>query len=175
MHAKTVAEYRAWLARIYGFECAVEDAILRVADLDGGVVLGRDKAELLEEDLLVLGFPGETLALIPRLAHVPIRSPAHALGWLFVLERATLLAGLIQRQVVRTFGASLAGAVHHLSAYDRPGARFRALGEHLGHYARRVTPGSIVASATDAFRAQRQWYGADRPVLDEVRALSVAS
>ena len=165
MEVRTIEQYRSGLARIYGFECAVEDAIVRIADLEAAVLVGRDKAELLEEDLLALGLPGQAIVTIPRLANVPLRSPAHAIGWLFVIERATLFAGVLRRQIERTLGASVAGAVHYLSAYERPGARFRALGEHLGTYALRYTPESIVSAANEAFRAQRQWYRADRPVI----------
>lgn len=159
MDVKTRAEYRSFLVRVYGFECAVEEAILRVPDLDVDVTRGRLRGEHLKHDLLTLGLTPEVLAWMPRLTNIPIRTGPQALGWLFVLERSTLVAGVLWRHAERTLGDSLCGAVRYLSAYgEAPGARFRALGECLGRYARRYTAGVIVAAANDAFRAQRQWY-----------------
>ena len=159
MDVKTRAEYRSFLVRIYGFEHAVEAAIMRVKDLDPEVMRGRLRGEYLEHDLLSLGLSSEVLAWLPRLTNVPIRTAPQALGWLFVLERSTLVAGILRRHVERALGDSLCGAVRYLAAYgEAPGARFRALGERLGAYAHRYTPGMIVAAANDAFRAQRQWY-----------------
>lgn len=159
LDVKTRSEYRSFLVSIFGFESAVEEAILRVKDLEPDVMRGRLRAELLKKDLFTLGLTPEVLAWMPRVPTVPIRTTPQALGWMFVLERSSLVSGLLRRHVQRTLGDSLHGADQYLAAYDvKPGARFRAFGECLGQYGRRYTPGLIVTAANDAFRAQRQWY-----------------
>ena len=151
---------------MYGFEAAVEAAIFR-AGLEPMITHGRFKADLLRADLTELG------VALPALATVTVRTTAHAMGWLFVTERHTLLAGLIRRHVQRTLGAP---PVHYLAAYeDTPGVRFRALGEALGVYAQRFSPRNIIAGANEAFRAQRQWYTHDPPRDEEAPTQDTAS
>lgn len=147
---RTLDEYRYFLRRVFTFEAAVEDAIVG-ADVEPMFTHGRLKADLLRADLDALGVPWPT-----TLAPVAIRSAAHAMGWLFVLERHTLLAGLIRRHIARTLDTP---ATRYLAAYDdAPGIRFRALGDALGVYAQRHSPRNIISGAGEAFRAQRQWY-----------------
>ena len=155
--------YRAFLHKVYGFEAAAEAAIARTG-VESMFTHGRFKADLLRSDLAALG---ETET--PLLAEVAIRSPAYAMGWLFVLERHTLLAGLIRRHIQRTLGDAPVG---YLSAYDEtPGIRFRALGDALGIYAQRHTPRAIITGANEAFRAQRNWYEhGPQPSLSEAHA-----
>ena len=157
---RSVRGYCAFLQRVYGFEAAVEAAIAR-AGVEPMFTHGRYKAARLRSDLTRLGAPAD----IP-LAEISIRSPAHAMGWLFVLERHTLLSGLIRRHVQRTLGDL---PVEYLSAYgETPGVRFRALGDALGVCAQRHAPRSIVTGANEAFRAQRSWYEhGPRPTLIE--------
>jgi heme oxygenase len=163
MDVKTAAEYRAFLVRIFGFESAVEEAILGVSDLDADIMDGRLRTEDLKQDLFALGLTTDELAYAPRLANVPIGTAPQALGWLFVLERSMLMAGILRRHVERTLRDSLCGAVQYLATSSmQPGSRFGALGDCLGDYADRYTPGLIIAAASEAFRAQRQWYASIR-------------
>jgi heme oxygenase len=151
MEIKTLHDYRVFLERIYGFEAPAEHAIY-TAGL--GSARDRGKTSLLVQDLTALG---TALAGLPSATRINVKSAAHALGWLFVLERHTLLAGLVRRHVQRTLGAGV--PVSYLSAYgETPGARFRALGEELGKYALQWPPSAIIAGTNDAFRAQRTWY-----------------
>ena len=160
MDVKTRAEYRAFLGLAYGFESSVEHAVWRTTELDGDVLRDRKKAARLRDDLQVLGLSASEIEDLPRAA-VTIHSVAQALGWLFVIERHTLLSGLIKRHLHRALGDGVGGAFAYLSAYgDTPGARFRSLGEQLGRYAETCPPAAIVSGAKEAFRAQRQWYRA---------------
>ena len=59
MDAKTRAEYRAYLVRIYGFEAPVEEAIAKVADLEPDLVRERQKVSRLHADLVTLGLTPE--------------------------------------------------------------------------------------------------------------------
>jgi heme oxygenase len=158
MEAPTIAVYRACLARIFGFESVVEAALATA--LDPAIARTRAKAHWLHRDLEALGMTAAELDMLPR-CPVRLTSPTHALGWLFVVERHTLLAGLIRRQLEHRFGGALPAS--YLAAYgETPGARFRALGEALDEHASHepLRPGLVVAAATEAFRCQRQWYGA---------------
>jgi heme oxygenase len=158
MEVPAPAEYRAQLARIFGFEASVEAAL--AATLEPAVIRERAKAHWLRRDLVALGLSTPELDYLPRCS-VRFTSEAQALGWLFVLERHTLLSGLIRRQLEHRFAAELSAGMTYLSAYgDAPGARFRSLCETLGDYATQQAahPTLIVAGACEAFRAQRQWY-----------------
>lgn len=159
LDVSSVAAYRACLVRIYGFEAEVEHVLAHTRELDAGVLRDRLKAGRLRQDLLALGLSEMDIIDVALAASVNVRSAGQALGWLFVLERNTLLSGLLRRHVQRVLGDQVRNAMHYLSAYtDTAGARFRALGEALGAHANRFSPSVIVWSANDAFRAQRQWY-----------------
>lgn len=163
----TVAEYRAFLLRVFGFETPVEDAISKLRHLELRFVRDRARTPLLESDLLALGLSKTQLAETPRSTAISIHSVADALGWIFVLERQTLLAGLVCRQLQQTLGQTTPTA--YLGAYgDSPGARFRELGTRIGNLAHVHTPAAIVDAANAAFRAQRQWYRHKDPVRPDV-------
>jgi heme oxygenase len=154
-----VADYRAFLVRVFGFEASVEDALARVTDIEPSFVRDRAKTARLQQDLRALGMSPEDIATLPRAATLTIRSAAQALGWLFVIERHTLLHGLLRRHVERTLGDAAHNATTYFQAYGgTPGARFRELGTALCAYAHTYPPATIVAAATEAFRSQRHWY-----------------
>lgn len=172
--------YRSFLARVYGFESVVEQAILRLARTERAWLQPRMRGELLRSDLSALGVGESALARTPSATGLHIPSLAHGLGWMFVLERQTLLAGLIRRQLERTIGKSLGGATRYLGACgERPGASLRAFGDMLAKLARAHAPLSMVHGANEAFRAQHLWY-APQPCIplreprSAVRAEAVA-
>src|SRR4051812_24994539 len=153
------AGYRAFLVRVYGFEAAVEAALDKVPDIDMSFVRDRAKTPRLEHDLRALGMSPEDIATLPRAGTLTIRSAAQALGWLFVIERHTLLHGLLRRHVERTLGDAARNATTYFQAYGgTPGARFRELGAALCAYAHTYPPVTIVTAAKEAFRSQRHWY-----------------
>lgn len=156
MDVRSIADYRTELVRIYGFEAAVESALLRVTEIDGNLVRDRLRADALRDDLTALGVTPEVIDWLPVARSVPISSASQALGWLYVLERHILVAGLLRRHILRVLGTAVAPALSYLSV-PSPGIRFRELGEAIGCYAHVRKPSSIVAAANEAFRAQRQW------------------
>jgi len=176
LDVKSLAAYRDFLVRIYGFEAEVEHVLAHTRQLDTGVLRERMRAARLRQDLLALGLSEANIADIALATNVNVRSAGQALGWLFVIERQTLLSGLVRRHAQRVLGDQVRGALSYLSAYgDTPGARFRALGEALGKYAHRYPPSVIVWSANDAFRAQRHWYrsSATTPLARRERGTAV--
>ena len=156
MDVRTRVDYHRFLARVFGFESVVEVALARIHDLDPLLLAGFLKTPRLRQDLLALG---ADVKLLP-VANLPIiRTVPQALGWMFVLERHTLLAGLVRRHLARALPTEMETASSYLCAHaESPGARFRAFGDALATQGRRFTPDSIVTAAAEAFRAQRQWY-----------------
>jgi heme oxygenase len=159
MEAKSVDDYRAWLTAVYGFELKVEQAIARVVELDTAMLRERLKMGRLREDLTSLGLSPTQIGRLPTATNIALTSAPQALGWMFVLERQSLMSGIIVRHLIHELGDVVRGASRYLSAYgEQPGARFRELGELLNAAAQRHAANTIIAAAHDAFRAQRQWY-----------------
>lgn len=153
----TLAHYRAFLIRVFGFEAPIEEAVARVCELDMRFIRDRARMPLLRRDLVALGYSERQFSQFARAPGISIRTGAEALGWMFVLERQTLLAGLVQRQIKQTLGPHTPLAYLGASG-DRPGARFREFGTRLGDLARTHSPTTIIEAANAAFRIQRQWY-----------------
>lgn len=151
------------LVATYGFEAPIEAALSLTPHL-GEVINLRPRARsgLIVEDLLVLGLGPSKIARLPQCTHIaPFREPAEALGWMYVLERSTLMFDTVRTQVsARIPGLS---AAHYLGAYEGiAGARWQEFGAILDAYA--ITPASadhVVASARAAFVCQRDWYASD--------------
>lgn len=177
MAATTPAEYRAFLARVFGFEVAIEAALVATRDIERSIIASSAKAELARNDLRALGMSELDIDALPRCSIPPHRSVAAALGWVFVNERLTLLSGLIRRHLARVLPVEMATAASYLHAYaDLPGTRFRELGEVLGRYAARdaAIPGQMVVAAHAAFAAQRQWFGRRAKVRHPTRPRDAA-
>lgn len=158
MEVRSLLEYRTALASILGFEAPLEAALAPLCA--GSLVRDRARAHWLRRDLQALGMSVSTVDCLPHCT-IRITSFTQALGWLFVTERHTLLAGLILRHLVHRFGDKVHGATGYLAAYgDAPGARFRALCEaiddHSTHHP--AYPALVTSAALEAFRCQRQWY-----------------
>lgn len=154
-------EYRAYVARIFGFEVVVERTVERLARRDHVWLRERMRSHLLRDDLRGLGLSDAEIAEVPLAGALHMPTLGHALGWMFVLERHTLVAGQLRRHVNRALGQNAGSAIRYLSARgDRPGTSFRAFGETLGELAQTHSPSQIVHGANEAFRAQRQWYAA---------------
>jgi heme oxygenase len=160
MDAASEADYARHLARIYGFESGVEHALDGVRGLEPRITGPRKKAERLTHDLAALGMSARQVTELPRYL-VTICSPTQALGWMFVVERLTLLSGLIRRHLEARLPDVMPQASAYLSAYGPDtGAKLRALGEECERHGRRCVtePIAMVAAANAAFRQQRLWF-----------------
>ncbi len=159
--AATPATYLAFLSRIYGFEAPVESALAMASGLDEWLdVRGRTQIKLLRADLAALGVLDP--AKLPRCTSVaPFRNAAFALlGWLYVVERNTLLHGVIERHLRSRLPRELQLAGSYLASRERSaGARWRELGDAMDRVAKapRIAD-HIVAAARAAFRGQHGWY-----------------
>lgn len=154
------SHYASFLARIYGFEAPLEAALLMTDGLEQWLDL-RDRAHLrlLRADLQALGIADPNQ--LKRCSTIfPFRHPAEALGWIYVVERNTLLHGVIERhlrgrmpEVLRSAGAYLAGQQRS------NGLRIRDLGAAMDRIAKDAASAErIVSGARAAFRVQHGWY-----------------
>lgn len=156
----TRARYIEQLIAVYGFEAPVEAALALTPRV--GMVLplrDRTRSGLIVQDLLALGLGPSRIARLPQcLSIVPFHDPAEALGWLYVVERATLLHDPIRRHLEHRMPHVT--AVHYLSAYDGVvGLRWQGLGRALDHVAK--TPevaDQIVEAAKAGFACHRDWF-----------------
>jgi heme oxygenase len=148
----TRAEYVEYLVGLYGFEAPVETGLaVTIASLPNA----RPRTALLRSDLLVLGE-----------AHIPLaprpmpRTPAEALGWLYVVERGRLLHGILYRHLGTVLPHELDVAGSYLASHaGTTGIRWRELGDVLDSVARsRASVEATIANALAAFCRQRLWF-----------------
>lgn len=163
MEHTTPSRYRAFLARIYGFEAPVEEAVARTPGLDTAVVADLcNHAPKLRADLRGLGLTESSIGLLPRCPLIPtFRNVGCVLGWLYVLERNRMVHGVIRRQLATAMPGEIQHASSYLATHDGvAGSRMRRLGAILDASARATAfvPGQIVRAAHDAFRTQRHWF-----------------
>lgn len=163
-------QYASALVVAYGFEAPVE-AALGLTPGVGAVVPLRQRARtgLIVHDLLTLGYTASRIARLPQCCQiVPYRSIAEAVGWLYVVERATLLHDTIRRHL--EIAMPWLHAFSYLRAYEgNTGLRWQELGQILDQVA--TDPDieeQILAAARDAFATQRDWMAAE--VSEAVRA-----
>lgn len=155
------SHYLVFLMRAYGFEAPLEAALAMTPNLDAVLDLReRRRTDAIAEDMLALGLRPSEVAAIPLCLGVPqFRAAAEALGWMYVVERATLAHSVVKRHLQTKMPRELDRA----SAYfDRCsgsiGTRWRQFGVVLDDVARH--PGiadRIAQSAGEAFRTQRRW------------------
>jgi heme oxygenase len=164
MSVTSASHYRALLVRIYGFEGAVESWASAAEGLSAASAGARSRKGRLYRDLLALGLTELEIATLPA-APVDLRSKADGLGWLFVIERHVLLAGLIRRILTSELREVFATARSYLDTHVDGGARFREFAYAATDAAIRgdVRPDALLGAARAAFDAQHQWYARTAP------------
>jgi heme oxygenase len=159
MEIGSTARYRTFLERVWGFESSVE----MQASSIGGVELAAAGARLrigrLYEDLIALGLTPVEIAGLPQ-AKVEIREAREAFGWLLVIERHVLLAGLIRRYLASQLREAVAGASRYFDTHRDAGRRVRELGDVIGDAIGQERAGvdAIIAAQRVAFETQHPWY-----------------
>jgi heme oxygenase (biliverdin-IX-beta and delta-forming) len=165
-HGTTPDVYRSTLIAVYGFEAPVEAALSLTAGVSAVVPLRpRARTGLLVQDLLTLGCTASFIARLPMCCQiVPYPSVAEALGWLYVVERATLLHETVRRHLEVAQPSLRAFA--YLRAYDgHTGQRWQELGHTLDRVASSEDIAKqIVSAARHAFATQRDWNATEAPV-----------
>lgn len=170
------ADYLAQLVRTYGFVAPFESACMYTPNL-GTFIASRHlvRAGLIAHDLLALGLSPAQVASIPHCdAITTYRDPAEALGWLYVVERSTLLHGALRRHLTVELPE-----VHHACAYltadeSRATDNWLSLGRTLdrvddqGELAR-----DVLGAAHEGFDCVRQWFRGARSHVDRGASTSV--
>jgi heme oxygenase len=156
----TVESYGSFLRRVYGFEAPVEAALVMTPDLAQVVdVRGRVGLRLLRSDMTALGIVDPRLT--PRCSTISaFRGVPEALGWMYVIDRNTLLNGQLQRHLQTQLPAQLEHAGSYLMSFERSATtRWRELGNALDRFAKSPAHAERIANAAKAaFRYQRFWY-----------------
>ena len=152
--------YLALLGRLYGFHEPLEAAVARAGP--PGLQPGQwQRAHLLRSDMAALGETDAGIAGLPR-HPLPGRhwSPAHAMGWLYVIEGSTLGGRQLARQLD-----------HLLPGTDEAGRKFLLAGTGPGHVRWRdfclaldatgadsASRAEMIAGATEAFHCFEAWF-----------------
>ena len=158
----TRSQYVDQLVSTYGFEAPVEAAFLMTSQLADVVVL-RDRARstYIVEDLIALGLSPAKIAQLPRCHHIEsFADPAEAFGWMYVLERATLLHEAVRAHIAARLPTARGWS--YLSAYQGvASARWHELGCALDTFATtEASSDGIIAAARKAFAALSEWRAA---------------
>ena len=163
----TRTEYGRRLVATYGFEGPLEAALAYTPGLRSLIdVRARFRAGLIAMDLLVLGFTPSEVARLPEcFPMAPFSSPIEALGWMYVVERSTLLHAEVRQHLVSCL-PDVARATSYLDAYrDVVGARWHELGHVLDNVARTNRDrDALVAAAHAGFRCVLAWHREEREV-----------
>lgn len=130
---------------------------------------GRWRSPLIAQDLLALGWKPVEVTHLRCHSVEPFHEVADALGWMYVVERATLFHGDVRDELVDR-SPDLWPACAYLSAHQRSAhRRWLELGIAIDHFCTSRRLGErLVAAARDAFASLREWERASVPLLRSV-------
>lgn len=135
--------YTRRLRSVYGFEASFEGACACTAGLGELRMWRTARAGLIAKDLLALGMRPSEISKLPLCTIAPFESLVEAYGWIYAVERATMVHGETRREIARRVPA-LADTLGYLEACSETvGPRWDELGETLER-----------VSGTDAKRAE---------------------
>lgn len=157
-------DYRLYLFRMYGFHIAAERALAaasRLSTVIGDADLRNNKVALVAHDLVALGVSRRDLQQLPRMSVPPMRELADAVGWMYVVERATLDARQIGRHLRARLPLELGTACAYVSCYgDEVDTRWRELGEGIEQFAAAPAIAErVAAAANDCLLRLLRWVG----------------
>lgn len=152
------ADYLAQLVRTYGLIAPFESACKYTPNLPRILdTRQQSRAGLLAQDLLGLGLSASQIASIPQCSDASSFGDVNeALGWLYVVERATPAHDCVRVHLSRTM-PEIVHACGFLQAHDtRAQHRWETYAGALER-AWDVSELAIICAATDAFEVVRQW------------------
>lgn len=154
-----LATYRAFLARLYGFEAPAELAFQMTAGLTDVIdVRARLHTRLLRSDLAALGIVDFTT--VARCIRIPrFRTVLEALGWMYVIERGRMLHSILHRHLQQKLPSLAQVAGMYLGSERFAAGRMRELGATLDSLVScQGDVDDVLVAALAAFRAQSRWY-----------------
>jgi heme oxygenase len=157
----TWLDYRLFLFRMYGLHVPIERNLV-TASLDRVIAdasLRNHKVALLSHDLVALGVMHRDFAQLPRLEVPPLHDLPVALGWMYVLEAATLDARALRGHLASKLPVEMESAAAYLDCYGKElETRWLEFGEALDeHAARTGTADAIIGAAVDCCDRFRHW------------------
>jgi heme oxygenase len=154
-------DYIDQLIRVYGFEAPLEGALAYAPDMNKLERREQARSGLIVEDLLVLGMRPAQIAQLAQCPEVrPFGDSLHALGWLYALERATMIHGTLRRHLISTFPDIVRATTYLAAGESSTAERWRELGGVLERVA--TSPAledRIIAGAHAALASQCRWFG----------------
>jgi heme oxygenase len=163
-------EYAQQLMITYGFEAPFEAACAYTPELSSVIDLrGRARSGLIAQDLLALGRTPDQVTRTNTYPLASFQDAAEALGWMYVVERPTLIYDEV-RDALATRFYDLSRATMYLSAYEKQASRRRA---ELGTALDRVSSNDkirerVIDAARNAFGALVSWHRSHGPMLRSV-------
>jgi heme oxygenase len=156
-----VSDYLSQLVRVYGIVAPFESACRYTPGIEAHLdVRQSSRAGLIAKDLLSLGLtPAQVSSIPPCPAITTFHSVQEAFGWLYVVERSTLLQDGIRRHLLRHL-PQVSHAVAYLAAYDgRVADHWYAFGATLDQLgAAEESAEQIIAATHEGFKAARAWF-----------------
>lgn len=128
---KSINAYRGLLERFYGFFRPLENGLRWTPGIFDVIpdLEHRLRGDLLARDLAHVGLLGTDIQNLPRCRELPpMKTPASALGCLYVLEGSTLGGRIIAKQVRALGPRAYEACVFFLSNGDDVGARWKQFG-----------------------------------------------
>src|SRR5262249_4553889 len=113
-------DYRLYLFRMYGFHVPGERALASTPGLSmvgGDATLRNNKVALLAHDLISLGVERRDLAQLPRMPVPALHELPSALGWMFVVESATVETKALSRHLRQLLPLEMESAAAFLGCY----------------------------------------------------------
>lgn len=165
------ANYIRQLVLTYGFEAPIESALSYTPGLVNIIKLReRARSGLLAQDLLALGLSPVQLTELPQCFSImSFDDVAEALGWLYVVERATLQHDLVGNNVVHRIPAARKATSYLAASGSSALTRWQALGRALDRNAPTPAIADRIATAADrAFRQLHTWIDTNETELRSV-------
>ena len=153
-------DYIHRLVVTYGFEAPVESALSYTQGLAAIVKLrARAHSGLLAQDLLVLGRTPAQVTDMPQCFSITtFDDVAEALGWLYVVERATLHYASVRRNVIQRLPNARKATSYLAASGSVTAVRWQVLGAVLDEHATtEAIAARIVTAAEHAYRRLHDW------------------
>jgi heme oxygenase len=154
----TRQDYLEFLIGAHGFDGAVESALWYTRGLSAYLdPRSFARAGLIAQDLLFLGYEPIEITGLPTYPAVPCATPAEALGWLYVIERASRLHLQVRQHLVAAL-PELAPATAYLRATELAvGTRWNSLAAAMDLASGTFRASTILDGARAGFRANAAW------------------
>jgi heme oxygenase len=158
-------QYLEQMIHVFGFESAVEAALAYTPGF-GGVIVLRDwaRSSFAAKDLMALGLSAGQVAQLPQCLVEPLSGTAEALGWMYVVERSTLLHDGLRQHIEARLPRTPYVCSYLAANEGKDIARWNELGEIFERAAERSgAPEEMLRAADAACRRAVDWFQERQP------------